>query len=68
MSNHPNRSKFLPYDPTAIAPRVLVRRSDGNEIIAVRLINPDGTEKWTRTFRDSRLANSALREAFAELS
>lgn len=52
--------KYSQYDDTE---NLLVGRTSGYEILAVRVLNPDGTIRCTEKFEDSRHANRAIREA-----
>lgn len=53
--------KFSAYD--ADEPRIIVGKTRGNEILAVRVLRADGTEQYTEKFEDSRHVDRALREA-----
>lgn len=42
---------------------LLVGRTAGNEILAVRVLNADGTVRYTESFDDSRHADRAISDA-----
>lgn len=52
--------KFSRYDDTE---KLLVGRASGNEILAVRVLNADGTERYTQQFEDPRHADQAIADA-----